>query len=86
MYIVRSYAEVIREDIKEHSAPDEVTRLPKRKIGQGYGAYVFTGKRHKEAAEDMLQTLESGITLAEEIKLLTDIERKYHVAVEIDYS
>lgn len=85
-YILRSYHEVWREQIIANAGADEVTRLPKRKIGAGEGVYVITGKMHKEAAEYMQEQLDSGLSLAKEICLANEVEEEYEVAVTIDYS
>ena len=85
-YIIRSYKEAWRDMIKDQAGADEVTRLPKRKIGQAYGVYVITGKQHKEAAEELQARLEAGITLAEEIVFTNRLEEELEVAIEIDYS
>lgn len=84
-YILRSYHEVWRDQIKEAAGADEVTRLPKRKIGAAVGVYVITGSQHKAAAEYMQEQLEGGISLAEEISLTMRIEEEFQVAIDIEY-
>lgn len=84
-YILRSYQEVWREQLKADAGADEVTRLPKRKIGAAVGVYVITGKLHKEAAEYMQEQLDLGVSLAEEITLSMRVEEEFQVAVDIEY-
>ena len=84
-YILRSYREVWREQLKAEAGADEVTRLPMRKIGAAMGTYVITGKHHREAAAYMQEQLDKGISLAEEIVLASTIEEEFQVAVETEY-
>ena len=85
-YIIRSYREVRRDMIKEQAGADQVTRLPRRRIGAAYGAYVITGPAHREAAEYMLSALDDCVGLADEICLKQAVEDEFEVAVEIDYT
>ncbi len=48
--ILRSYREVWRDALRAKAGPDQVTRLPLRRIGARDGVYVITGDRHEEAA------------------------------------
>lgn len=86
MYILRSYKEAWLDMLKAQAGPEEVTRLPKRKIGQAYGVYVITGKAHKEAAEYMQAALEECAGLADEIRLHNRVEDEFEVAISIDYT
>ena len=47
--ILRSYREVWRDALRAEARPDQVTRLPLRRIGAKDGIYVVTGARHEEA-------------------------------------
>lgn len=85
-YIVRSYKEIWRESIKETAGADEVTRLPKCKIGAAEGVYVIYGHNHKDAAEYFLQQLKESSSLANQIVLADSIEEEFEVAIDIDYS
>ena len=85
VYILRSYKEVWKDSIREQAGADEVTRLPKRKIGAAYGVYVITGKQHREAAMELSERLAAGMTLAEEIIAANEIDEKYQVAIDIEY-
>ena len=53
--ILRSYREVWRDALRAEAGPDQVTRLPLRRIGAKDGIYVITGARHEEAARYMTE-------------------------------
>lgn len=84
-YILRSYREVWKEQLRAAAAPDEVTRLPKMRIGAAMGVYVITGQQHAEAAEYMLGCLAEGLSLVQMITLAQLVEDEFQVDVSIDY-
>ena len=71
--------------LKDNAGVDDVTKLPARQIGQAVGVYVITGKMHKEAAAELQERLNSGMTLAQEIVAAEEIEEEYQVAIDIEY-
>ena len=83
--ILRSYREVWRDVLRVKSGPDQVTRLPLRRIGARGGVYVISGTRHEEAARYMQERLAAGPGLAEKIVLAGQVEDMFGVAVDIEY-
>ena len=83
--ILRSYREVWRDALRAEAGPDQVTRLPLRRIGAKDGIYVITGARHAEAALYMAEQLAAVHGLAEEIVLAGQVEDMFGVAVDIEY-
>ena len=83
--ILRSYREVWRDALRAEAGPDQVTRLPLRRIGAKDGVYVITGARHAEAARYMTEQLETNPGLAEEIVLAGEVEDMFGVAVDVEY-
>ncbi len=83
--ILRSYREVWRDALRAEAGPDQVTRLPLRRIGARDGVYVISGARHEEAARYMEEQLAAGPGLAAEITLAGEVEEMYGVAVDIEY-
>ena len=83
--ILRSYREVWRDALRADARPDQVTRLPLRRIGAKDGIYVITGARHAEAARYMAEQLVAGPSLAAEITLAGEVEDMFGVAVDIEY-
>ena len=83
--ILRSYREVWRDVLRAKAGPDQVTRLPLRRIGARDGVYVISGVRHEEAARYMAEQLEAVPGLAAEIVLAGEVEDMFGVAVDIEY-
>ncbi len=83
--ILRSYREVWRDALRAEARPDQVTRLPLRRIGAKDGIYVITGTRHEEAARYMTEQLETNPGLAAEIVLAGEVEDMFGVAVDVEY-
>ena len=83
--ILRSYREVWRDALRAEAGPDQVTRLPLRRIGAKDGIYVITGAQHAEAARYMTEQLETNPGLAEEIVLAGEVEDMFGVAVDVEY-
>lgn len=85
MVILRSYREIWREALMDAAGPEQETRLPVRRIGARDGVYVIIGDRHEEAAEYMAEQLSTGLSLAQEIALGSEVEEMFNVALCIDY-
>ena len=83
--ILRSYREVWRDALRAKAGPDQITRLPLRRIGARDGVYVISGARHEEAARYMAEQLAAGLSLAAEIVLSGQVEDMFGVAVDIEY-
>ena len=83
--ILRSYREVWRDALRAEARPDQVTRLPLRRIGAKDGVYVITGARHEEAARYMTEQLAADPGLAAEIVLAGEVEDVFGVAVDVEY-
>ena len=83
--ILRSYREVWRDALRAEAEPDQVTRLPLRRIGAKDGIYVITGARHEEAPRYMAEQLAAVPGLAAEITLAGEVEDMFGVAVDIEY-
>ena len=83
--ILRSYREVWRDVLRAKAGPEQVTRLPPRRIGARDGVYVITGARHEEAARYMAEQLAAVPSLAAEIVLAGQVEDMFGVAVDIEY-
>ena len=83
--ILRSYREVWRDALRAEAGPDQVTRLPLRRIGARDGVYVITGAWHNEAARYMAERLAAVPGLAAEITLAGQVEDMFGVAVDIEY-
>ena len=83
--ILRSYREVWRDTLRAKARPDQVTRLPLRRIGARDGVYVISGARHEEAARYMAEQLAAGPSLAAEIALAGEVEDMFGVAVDVEY-
>ncbi len=83
--ILRSYREVWRDVLRAKAGPDQVTRMPLRRIGARDGVYVITGARHEEVARYMAEQLEVVPGLPAEIVLAGQVEDMFGVAVDIEY-
>ena len=83
--ILKSYREVWRDVLRAEAGPDQVTRLPLRRIGARDGVYVISGTRHEEAARYMEEQLAAGPSLAAEIALVGEVEDMFGVAVDVEY-
>lgn len=83
--ILRSYREVWRDTLRAEAGPDQVTRLPLRRVGARDGVYVISGARHEEAARYMEERLEEVSGLAAEIALAGEVEDMFGVAVDVEY-
>ncbi len=83
--ILRSYREVWRDTLRAEAGPDQVTRLPLRRIGAKDGVYVISGARHEEAARYMAERLAAVPGLAAEIVLAGEVEAMFGVAVDVEY-
>ena len=83
--ILRSYREVWRDVLRAEAGPDQVTRLPPRRIGAKDGVYVISGARHEEAARYMAERLASAPGLAAETVLAGEVEDMFGVTVDVEY-
>lgn len=83
--VLRSYREVWRDTLRGEAGPDQVTRLPLRRIGARDGVYVITGARHEEAARYMTERLASAAGLVAQIMLTGRVEDMFGVVVDVEY-
>ncbi len=83
--VLRSYREVWRDTLRSEAGPEQVTRLPLRRIGARDGVYVITGARHEEAARYMAEHLASATGLVAQIMLTGKVEDMFGVVVDVEY-